>query len=75
MRTLSEVNKDISKCEALLNVAKTTEEALHFKALLYDLKNDPYSRRLIMNMYNHDDLYEMNLHPCAYSTTWNVTDE
>ena len=44
-------------------------------ALLYDLKNDPYSRRLIMNMYNHDDLYEMNLHPCAYSTTWNVTDE
>lgn len=40
MRTLSEVNRDISKCEALLNVAKTTEEALHFKALLYDLKEE-----------------------------------
>lgn len=37
MRTLSEVNRDISECEALLNVAKTTEEALHLKALLYDL--------------------------------------
>lgn len=40
MRTLSEVNRDISKCEALLNVANTTEEALHFKALLYDLKEE-----------------------------------
>lgn len=40
MRTLSEVNRDISKCEALLNVAKTTEETLHFKALLYDLKEE-----------------------------------
>ena len=40
MRTLSEVNRDIAKCEALLNVAKTTEEALHFKALLYDLKEE-----------------------------------
>ena len=37
MRTLSEVNRDISECEALLNIAKTTEEALHLKALLYDL--------------------------------------
>lgn len=40
MRTLSEVNRDISKCEALLNVANTTEEALHLKALLYDLKDE-----------------------------------
>ncbi len=41
--------------------------------LLYDLKNNPYSRRLIVNMYNHDDLHEMNLYPCAYSMTFNVT--
>ncbi|NJD01407.1 MAG: thymidylate synthase [Ruminiclostridium sp.] len=41
--------------------------------LLYDLRNNPYSRRLIVNMYNHDDLHEMNLYPCAYSMTFNVT--
>lgn len=41
--------------------------------LLYDLKHNPYSRRLIVNMYNHDDLLEMNLYPCAYSMTFNVT--
>lgn len=41
--------------------------------LLYDLKNNPYSRRLIVNLYNHSDLHEMNLYPCAYSMTFNVT--
>lgn len=40
--------------------------------LLYDLKNNPYSRRMLVNMYNHKDLYEMNLYPCAYSMTFNV---
>ncbi|KNY28227.1 thymidylate synthase [Pseudobacteroides cellulosolvens] len=41
--------------------------------VLYDLKNNPYSRRIIVNMYNHEDLNEMNLYPCAYSMTFNVT--
>jgi thymidylate synthase len=41
--------------------------------ILYDLKHNPYSRRIIANMYNHDDLHEMNLYPCAYSQTLNVT--
>lgn len=41
--------------------------------LLYDLKNNPYSRRIIVNMYNHNDLHEMNLYPCAYSMTFNIT--
>ena len=41
--------------------------------VLYDLKNSPYSRRIIVNMYNHNDLHEMNLYPCAYSVTFNVT--
>jgi len=41
--------------------------------VLYDLKHNPYSRRIITNLYNHDDLYEMNLYPCAYSVTFNVT--
>ncbi|PKM76725.1 MAG: thymidylate synthase [Firmicutes bacterium HGW-Firmicutes-15] len=40
---------------------------------LYDLKHNPYSRRIMVNMYNHDDLNEMNLYPCAYSMTFNVT--
>ncbi len=40
--------------------------------VLYDLKNDPCSRRIIVNMYNHSDLHEMNLYPCAYSMTFNV---
>lgn len=41
--------------------------------VLYDLKHNPYSRRIIVNMYNHSDLHEMNLYPCAYSITFNVT--
>lgn len=41
--------------------------------VLYDLKNNPYSRRMIVNLYNHSDLHEMNLYPCAYSMTFNVT--
>lgn len=41
--------------------------------VLYDLKNNPYSRRIITNIYNHADLHEMNLYPCAYSMTFNVT--
>ncbi len=40
---------------------------------LYDLKNNPYSRRIITNLYNHSDLNEMHLYPCAYSMTFNVT--
>jgi thymidylate synthase len=41
--------------------------------LIYDLKTNPYSRRMITNMYVHQDLNEMNLYPCAYSMTFNVT--
>lgn len=40
---------------------------------LYDLKNDPASRRILLNMYNHADLNEMALAPCAYSLTLNVS--
>ncbi|MCI1958781.1 MAG: thymidylate synthase [Clostridia bacterium] len=41
--------------------------------VLYDLKNNPYSRRILTNIYNFSDLHEMNLYPCAYSMTFNVT--
>lgn len=44
-------------------------------AVLYDLKNTPFNRRIITNTYNHSELSEMGLQPCAYSCTFNVTDE
>jgi thymidylate synthase len=42
--------------------------------VLFDLKNNPYSRRIMTNIYAHQDLHEMNLYPCAYSMTFNVTE-
>ncbi len=42
--------------------------------VLFDLKENPYSRRIMTNIYVHQDLHEMNLYPCAYSMTFNVTD-
>ena len=41
--------------------------------ILYDLKHNPGSRRIISNIYNHADLSEMRLYPCAYSMTFNVS--
>jgi len=41
--------------------------------VLYDLKHNPYSRRIMTNMYTFQDLSEMALYPCAYSVTFNVT--
>ena len=43
--------------------------------VLFDLKENPYSRRIMTNIYVHEDLHEMNLYPCAYSMTFNVTDD
>lgn len=42
--------------------------------VLYDLKNNRCSRRIMTNMYTFADLHEMALYPCAYSMTFNVTD-
>lgn len=41
--------------------------------ILYDLKHNSASRRIMSNIYVHQDLSEMNLYPCAYSMTFNVT--
>ena len=41
--------------------------------VIYDLKHTPFSRRIMTNIYVHQDLHEMNLYPCAYSMTFNVT--
>lgn len=42
--------------------------------VLYLLKNDPASRRILTNIFVHEDLKDMNLEPCAYSTQWLVKD-
>lgn len=41
--------------------------------VLFDLKNNPASRRIMTNIYNFSDLHEMHLYPCAYSMTFNVS--
>ena len=41
--------------------------------VLWQLKNTPYSRRIMTNIFNFEDLHEMRLEPCAYSMTFNVT--
>ena len=41
--------------------------------VLYDLKHNPASRRILTNIFNHADLHAMGLAPCAYSMTFNVT--
>jgi thymidylate synthase len=41
--------------------------------VIYDLKNNPNSRRIMTNIYNFEDLHEMHLYPCAYSMTFNVS--
>ena len=41
--------------------------------VIYDLKHNPNSRRIMTNIYNHRDLHKMHLYPCAYSMTFNVT--
>ena len=41
--------------------------------VLYDLKHNPASRRIMTNIYNFQDLSEMHLYPCAYSMTFNVS--
>ncbi len=41
--------------------------------VIWDLKNNPFSRRIMTNIYNFQDLHEMHLYPCAYSMTFNVT--
>lgn len=41
--------------------------------VIWQLKNTPYSRRIMTNIYNFNDLMKMGLEPCAYSMTFNVT--
>lgn len=44
--------------------------------LINEIKNNKYSRRIIMNMWQLKDFAETpGLKPCVYSTTWNVRGE
>ena len=43
--------------------------------VIYDLKNQPFSRRIMTSIWNFQDLHEMNLQPCCWNCTFNVTDE
>ena len=43
--------------------------------VLYDLRHNPFSRRILTSIYTHEDLHEMALYPCAWSMTYNVTQE
>ena len=45
------------------------------ESVLYDLKHEPFSRRMILNLFNFADLHEMHLQPCCWSCTFNVSDE
>ena len=47
----------------------------HMDRVLYELKHTPFSRRIMTNMYTFSDLSEMHLYPCAYSVTYNVTEQ
>lgn len=60
---------------ALYNVNKKLYMMDQVDRVLYDLKNTPFSRRIMTNIYDFSDLHEMNLYPCAYSVTFNVTED
>lgn len=57
--------------------AKTTTQIWtdQIDMVLDDLKNNPFSRRILTSIWNFEDLHEMNLQPCCWSCTFNVTDE
>lgn len=76
-RHFDDYKRDYPSFVCSKNMQKKTA-SIHFDqmdAVIYDLKHEPYSRRIMTNMYNFKDLHNMHLYPCAYSTTWNVTDE
>lgn len=69
LRTQSELQKE----HVLYNEADQTWWMDQVDRVLYDLRVNPYSRRIMTSLYVHSDLSEMALYPCAYSMTFNVT--
>ena len=64
---------DLQNEHVLLNTYDNTWWMDQVDRVLYDLKANPYSRRIMTNLYVQSDLSEMALYPCAYSMTFNVT--
>ena len=65
----------IGKAYAISSPSKHShhERWTRWTGWLYDLKHNPASRRILTSLYNHQDLHEMNLYPCAWSMTFNVS--
>ena len=72
MQEPDEIEK-IKTTYKFVDIVFGTHNIFKLAELIYDLKNNPYSRRIMTNIYVHQDLHEMNLYPCAYSVTFNVT--
>ena len=74
--TLPEGGEDLSSYPSAEIVEKDGKQRVmldQVDGVIYDLKNNPYSRRIMTNIYNFQDLCDMHLYPCAYSMTFNVT--
>ncbi len=66
-------HEELQKEHVLYNAADGTWWMDQVDRVLYDLKANPYSRRIMTGLYTFSDLSEMALYPCAYSMTFNVT--
>ena len=66
-------SSELQEAHVLFNESDQTWWMDQTDRVLYDLKANPYSRRIMTNLYTHSDLSEMALYPCAYSMTFNVT--
>lgn len=71
MKTAREV-PDTSVCKSEIMTCKFMDQ---MDAVLYDLKHTPFSRRIMISLWNVNELQDMNLEPCCWSCNFNVTDE
>ena len=79
--TVKEFNQElIDKLSAYKSVKISNNEPFkifmdQMDVVLYDLKYNPFSRRIMISLWNPEELHEMNLQPCCWSVNFNVTDE
>ena len=72
-KEIEELDRDGYKYEFLMGLNDLHIYMNQIDGVIWDLRHNPYSRRILTSMYNFKDLNEMNLYPCAYSVTFNVT--
>ena len=79
--TVKEFNQElIDKLSAYKSVKISNNEPFkifmdQMDGVLYDLKYNPFSRRIMISLWNPEELHEMNLQPCCWSVNFNATDE